>query len=339
MNCPINSLGYGIAGFHITNELSKLTDVTLHAIGNVEPELYSLVRHLDWRMKPLNRDSPSVKIWHQNDLCSHVGTGLHVGWPIFELDRFNDEELKSLLHCDKLIVCSEWAKSIIRDRVGMECSVVPLGFDPSVFYSKEHKKDYNAPYKFFTAGKWEYRKGHDVLLQAFEAAFTAKDDVELHLLCNNPFPQVDSRAWERYYRSSKLSEKIQLVERQSTQDGVANLMRSMDCGVFLSRAEGFNLELLECMACGLDTIFTYHTGHTQFAIGRAIETDKREKAEDGVWFNGQGNWLQFDEDCLDQTVEHMREAYKERKHGVDQLDRAKQFTWKNSAEKLLLTLS
>ena len=32
---PINPLGYGVAGWNITKELSKLTDIALWPIGNV----------------------------------------------------------------------------------------------------------------------------------------------------------------------------------------------------------------------------------------------------------------------------------------------------------------
>jgi len=113
----------------------------------------------------------------------------------------------------------------------------------------------------------------------------------------------------------------------------------MDCGVFISRAEGFNLELLECMACGLDIIYTDYSGHTEFARGRSVYTDKREKANDGVWFHGQGNWLYLD-DCLDQIVEHMRDAYDHRNR-TDAIitGRRHLYTWKNSAQKLLTYLN
>lgn len=325
LSAPINELGYGQVGKNIYKELSQIADVFLIPIGT---HAQSMPHH----------DAISLRIWHQNDLMTHVGRGAKIGWPIFELDTFTEVEKHHLSYCDTLIVCSEWAKQVIKDNgINVETAVVPLGIDPSIFYPSSFVKE--GPYKFFTAGKWEIRKGHDVLLQAFEAAFNEEDDVELHLLCNNPFPQCNSAAWERYYKTSRLGNKITIHPRQETQQDVANLMRQMDCGVFLSRAEGFNLELLECMACGLDIVYTDYSGHTEFARGRAVYTDKREKANDGVWFHGQGNWLYLD-DCLDQIVEHMRDAY-EHRNRTDAIisGRRHLYTWQNSAKKLLTHLN
>ncbi len=338
IQCPVNSLGYGRVGYSISKALSTISEVTLHPIGNVEPALYKDLGHLDWRNKVLDVSSPCIKIWHQNDLCSFVGHGTKIGFPIFELDTFDQIEKKSLSHCDRLFVCSDWAKKVIEDNgLAITTEVIPLGIDHEVFYQDMCERDESAPYKFFTCGKWEYRKGHDKLLEVFEKAFGPDDNVELNLMCHNPFPQVDSRAWERYYMSSKLASKIKLLPRVETHREVADLMRSMDCGVYLSRAEGFNLELLESMACGLDIIYTNYSGHTEFASGRAISTSSREVAEDGVWFNGKGNWLKFDDNCMEQAVQHMRDAVKERRRNAFCGD-AVTYTWENSAKKILTSL-
>jgi glycosyltransferase involved in cell wall biosynthesis len=338
MQCPINSLGYGIVGHSITRALSKIADVTLHPIGNVEPLLYKDLEHLDWRSKPFYKDGPTVKIWHQNGLCDFVGSGLRVGFPIFELDTFSDIEIKSLKHCDKLIVCSQWAKDVIKDNgINVDTCVVPLGVDTSIFHPPFCRKEKDV-YTFFTCGKWEYRKGHDILLECFERAFSPSDNVELLMMCHNPFPQVDSKAWERYYRSSKLSSKIKLLGRVETQQEVAEIMRGVDCGLFLSRAEGFNLELLECMACGSDIIYTNYSGHTEFARGRSVNVPNKEVARDGVWFNGTGNWADIDEDAKDQIVAHMKSAYLCGQVTGRYSQHAETYTWEKSANKVLTFL-
>jgi glycosyltransferase involved in cell wall biosynthesis len=324
LTAPLNELGYGQVGKHINSELSKIADVALIPIGG---QAVALPHH----------DGHSLRIWHQNDMMSHTGRGDKIGWPIFELDTFSDVERHHLSYCDKLFVCSGWAKKIIENNgIKVPTYVVPLGVDHNVFYPSV--KSTEGTYKFFTCGKWEYRKGHDKILECFEKAFSNDDNVELYMMCHNPFPQVDSKAWERYYRSSSLSSKIHLIDRQPTQMDVANIMRSMDCGVFLSRAEGFNLELLECMACGLDIIYTQYSGHTEFAAGRSVVGHRLEKAEDGVWFNGTGNWLSFDDDCEEQTIFHMRNAYAKREAKDWYSDLTDSLTWENSAQKILTFL-
>ena len=60
---------------------------------------------------------------------------------------------------------------------------------------------------------------------------------------------------------------------------VAALLADCDCGVFPSRAEGWNLGLLECMSMGLNVIATNYSAHTEFvepANCRVVQIDETE---------------------------------------------------------------
>ena len=87
---PINPLGYGVAGWNITKELSKLTDISLWPIGNVNVTCQEDADILQKAMSNallFDCDAPCLKIWHQHDMAQFVGTGQRVGFPIFELDK------------------------------------------------------------------------------------------------------------------------------------------------------------------------------------------------------------------------------------------------------------
>ena len=58
-------------------------------------------------------DAPCIRIWHQDDMSQFVGRGPKIGFPIFELNKFNKKESYHLSNVDKLFVCSEWAKNIV----------------------------------------------------------------------------------------------------------------------------------------------------------------------------------------------------------------------------------
>ena len=45
-----------------------------------------------------NFNAPSIRLWHQHDMSSFAGHGLRIGFPIFELDTFNDLEKHHLIH-------------------------------------------------------------------------------------------------------------------------------------------------------------------------------------------------------------------------------------------------
>ena len=62
----------------------------------------------------------------------------------------------------------------------------------------------------------------------------------------------------------EIGHKVRFIDRVGTHQEVYNIMSRVDCGVFPSRAEGWNLELLELMACGKHVITTDYSAHTEF---------------------------------------------------------------------------
>lgn len=346
---PLNSLGYGTVGRGILRALSDITDVALWAIGPIEAEQADVATiNKALRAAELFHDyDPCLKIWHQFDLAQRVGNGMYAAMPIFELNQFNDVETHHLKSVDKILVTSGWAQAMILgndELMFKETSVVPLGVDTSIFYPRP-KSEQESATTFLNMGKWEVRKGHDVLVKAFNAAFSPADDVKLIMHCFNPCFQTHeevvryNKEWTNLYKGSKLGSKIHISEgRYRTQEEVAILMSTADCGIFPSRAEGWNLELLEMLAMGKDVIATDYSAHTEFLNnenGRLLKVDKLETAYDGVWFKGQGEWAAMAEPQIEQLVEHMRAIHRgEKKLNRAGIETAERFTWANTAARI-----
>ena len=339
---PINCLGYGVCGSYLLNALSKRTRINLFNIGPIEISSQSLVEPVTKALenvKTADFSMPTVKIWHQNQLIEHVGRGRYYGFPIFELNVFNELECLSLSCPDELIVCSNWAKEILENFVNRHIHIVPLGVDNTIFYPSQNTN--SATYKFFNIGKWELRKGHDVLIECFNRAFDYDDDVELHLMCHNPFLHTElqhqAHDWEKLCKTSKLASKIILEPRVPHHEDVANFIRSMDCGVFPAKAEGWNLELLESMACGKPVIATNYSAHTEFCRdynSYLIDIVNTEPANDGIWFHGEGSWAFIGEKQKNQIIDYMRFCYKTRPSNKRGIQTAQYFSWDSSAGKL-----
>lgn len=344
---PYNSLGYGIACKNILKNLVKAGhEISFWNLGQPQPEKQEEVEPLQkiiWNQNFYDRNAPSIRIWHQHDLAHHVGKGLHVGFPFFELNKFNQREYHHLKSQDLILVSSEWAKSIVETEVpGVAVKVVPLGVDRSIFYDTIPEK--GGPTVFLNIGKWEIRKGHDILVDIFNSAFEPDDDVELWLMPHNPFLNEQQTAeWIKLYKNSKLGDKIRILPRLQTQEEVATLMRGADCGIFPARAEGWNLEALEMMSCGKYIISTNYAAHTEFMNfdnSLLVNVNELEDAYDGIWFNGQGQWASFDEMQFDNFVTHMRLVHNGKQDGLDMknspgIETAKQFSWENSVNKLI----
>jgi len=146
--------------------------------------------------------------------------------------------------------------------------VIPEGvttdiFNPSVVPLKALSR--LPGFKFLHVGKYEDRKGSELLIRAFDERFHDKKNVFLVLLSHNPFIEgFDSnRAVEQL--GLRAREKILCVSPLADNRQVAALMASCDAAVFPSRAEGWGLPIIEAMACGLPTIVTDYSAPTSYA--------------------------------------------------------------------------
>lgn len=326
--------GYGIVGQNLCKEFVKQDiDITIY-----HPKYYKatdcpgLNQYVKDEFDP---ESPCLNIWHHWDLSFRIGRGSYTALSFFELDALKANSTGSVNCPHNFCVASEWAKSIV-DPV-RESVVVPMGVDTSIFYPGETSK--GDPYKFFTIGKWEKRKGHDLLAKLFCQAFSEDDNVELHLLCNNPYikpHQVEE--WEEHFAESNLADRIFIHAPFKTHQETADWIRDKDCGLFISRAEGWNMGLLESMACGKPVITTDYSSHTQFCTAEnsyLVQIDELEAAYDGVWFFGEGNWARLGYSQEEQIITHMRKVYNERPLNEAGVVTANSLTWKACADKLL----
>lgn len=343
-NAPMCGTGYGVASINILKELNKKSDITLFPISSnfqveTKEDYDALFPLID---KHIDHLAPCVKIWHQFDLASRIGKGKYIGFPIFELNKFKPKEINHLNTVDHLAVCSKWAKNVVQDNgIKVPVSVVPLGVDTKVFDPLKYQKGYNSSnYIFLNIGKWEIRKSHDVIIECFNKAFNDNDDVELWLVTENPFLTADETAkWIDLVANSKLRKKIKIFNRLQTQFDIANIIHNSNCGIYISRAEGWNLELLESIAMNKPVITTNYSGHTEFCNKEnsyLVDIIETEKAIDNKWFFGDGDWAKIDTKEKDQIIDYMKYTYKNK---IDQNNgyesTIKQFNWENSADQLL----
>jgi len=354
LQAPINQLGYGVAGLNILKALyEEEVEVSFFPIGQPqvtnEEDAYAVRRGMRLA-QTFDPQAPCVKIWHQNQMAERIGSGKFIGFPIFELDTFNELEKHHLNSCDELMVCSQWAKQVCLDQLYMspnghtyldadaKVHVVPLGVDAELFPPAPARQDNKTI--FFNCGKWEIRKGHDILINAFKKVAEEDENVELWMMCTNPFnsPEEDAK-WHQLYNHPK----VKLIPRAETQTEVYNVMSHVDCGVFPSRGEGWNLELLEMMAAGKHVLATEYSAHTEFCNEEnsyLLPISDVEPAFDNKWFFGQGNWAKIDDAEVDMLAKLMQRFIKlsKGKVNLEGIETAKRFSWQNTAKEIVKCL-
>jgi len=279
----------------------------------------------------------SFRVAHQFDMATGIGSGPRVGYTFFEMDRLTKLEVTHLNSLDLVLVPSEWAKQVCIDSgVASFVSVCPAGYNPEVFSPVEYMP---SECVFLSIGKWEHRKQQDQIVDAFYNAFNKNDNVKLIMSMDNPFMDLSDK--KNKYKV-KLGNQIQIISRVKNHYDLARLIQQSYCFIAPSLAEGWNLPLLEAMACGKFSIATNYSGHTEFCDNNTtllLNPTGKIPAFDGMWFRENsktncGNWITYDKDEL---IQHMRSIYQTYKSGLvlnyNAIDKTSECTWNNTAKR------
>jgi glycosyltransferase involved in cell wall biosynthesis len=340
--------GWGVCSRYLIRELSQFTDCRIlneadgsAQNGNLEGKLFQALTGVDFF--PMFEKARG----RQN-----------VGYTFFE-NELTAHSLENAQRYDLVLAGSSWC----RDRMGeggiANCGILIQGIDPKLFFPIEEEKE---PERFviFSGGKFELRKGQDLVLKAFKILQEKYADIWLVNCWYNIWPEsMRLMAHSRHIRFEPIQGSWQELmqhtyalneldaERIVTCDLMpaelqCELYRNTDIGVFPNRCEGgTNLVLMEYMACGKPVIASYTSGH------RDVVND-----QNALLLKSLSNYTivgpkkepiaRWQEPSVDELVAQIEFAY----HHRDEIRRRgrmagedmKQFTWRHTAEQLLAIL-
>lgn len=253
-----------------------------------------------------------------------------------------------------VVTPSRWA-ALAFERFGMPTErihVVPHGIDPEVLHPDEasrtamrKKLGLQENFVYLSVGAMTWNKGLDILLAAFARVVETEPDVRLCLKgADGLYP---SKAFVREILDGlpakarqAVAERLLYEGRTLSAAGMAHLFRAADCYVSPYRAEGFNMPVLEAMACGVAVLCTAGGPTDEFtapAFARPIRSTplRRRLSEKET-----GDALEPD---LEHLIELMRDAARNRgairqagAHAAAHA--AKDLTWDAVTDQLLARL-
>ena len=127
---------------------------------------------------------------------------------------------------------------------------------------------------FLSNFEWGERKEPWLLLKGFNDEFTAGEPVRLVCKIINKDPEVHVRRESANLRLKESGGKISFVyNREFPYYQLGAFYRSADCFISAGRGEGWDMPLMEAMACGLPSIAT-----DWGALAERVATDTRNLA-------------------------------------------------------------
>lgn len=252
LNVPASPYyGYGVCGTYLLAEFAKRGTVYIDPAGELLPWGNDFDSLIAKNTRKLTGDVYVPLLQFPVDdfdpPCFYRGkpTALY----LFSEWEITEKQKENLKRYDVLIAGSEWNAQVIRD-AGFKCHAVPQGVDQSVFRPLPREK-FKDRFVIFSGGKWEPRKGQDLVMLAAKIFHKRHPDV---LLITSWF-----NIWDHLRRFT--ADFPHYESGLCSQNKLCELMNMTDVGVFPNRCEGgTNLVMMEYLSCGKPVIANFGTG-------------------------------------------------------------------------------
>jgi len=360
--------GWGICGKYITQEMSSMADIKLITYNfsekNADPLDYYFLKSKFVGFEEAEQfkngkelNLPVLQGIYGDMLPWEVKTRgkFKVGYTFFEDNILNEEYIKNAReNFDIVVTGSSWCEEILRNYGLNNVKTVIQGIDPQIFNSCNNEKKYfSDKFVIFSGGKFELRKGQDLVIKAFKILQDKYKDVVLVNSWYNMWPNSlkTMKASPRINFSIKSNDYIPMINQILTDNGVdlkrivtlspapntsmAQIYKNTDIGLFPNRCEGgTNLVLMEYMACGKPVIASYNSGHkdiltTQNSI--MLKNMQPIKINDG-----KADIAIWETPNLDELISQLEWAYQNRgklkEIGNNAGNDLAQLTWRKTAE-------
>ena len=273
--------------------------------------------------------------------------GPKIAYNVWETTKQPENFFNKLKEFDELWVPSKWQRdvTIAQGFDPEKIKVVPEGVDIHTFFPEKttHELTSDGRFKFFLAGRWDYRKSTKEIIETFLKTFDKDEPVDLIVSIDNMWGKdMDGfeTTEERLAHYNLLDSRIKIIHFPSREDYI-KILKSVNVFVSCARSEGWNLPLIEAMACGIPSIYSNCSGQLEFAEGKGIPVNIiGEKSADTNSYarykmsDLPGNYYEPDFEHLSQQMKFSYEFYDQIKE--KSLEESKEihtnFSWKKIGE-------
>lgn len=253
--------------------------------------------------------------------------GPKIAYNIWESTLYPDHFFKKILEFDQIWLPSHWHRDcVVKQGASPEkVRVVPLGVDGNTFFpeileDKDILEEYkDERFKFVLFGRWDYRKSTTEIIKTFIETFKQNENVDLVISVENPFSIDGMNSTEERLSYYGLNDSRIKIKKFPSRSDYIKYLKTGHVFVSCARSEGWNLPLIEAMACGTPSIYSNWGSQLEFAKGRGLPVDiiGEKAAMDGVGktFNANvpGNYCEPDFKHLGEVMKDAYYNYREHK--------------------------
>ena len=274
--------------------------------------------------------------------------GPKIAYNVWESTRQPENFFNKLKEFDELWVPSHWQKqcTIEQGYDPNKIKVIPEGVDVKTFFPEKMGllDDYkDGRFKFILFGRWDYRKSTKEIIETFLETFESEEPIDLIVSIDNMWgEQIDGyKTTEERLKSYGLTDnRIKIVHFPKREDYIKYL-KTGHVFVSCARSEGWNLPLIESMACGTPSIYSDCSAQLEFAQGKGlpVKIKKLKRATDNDYgrysmSETPGDYYEPDFDDLSRVMRYAYENYEAVKQGAikDSEKIRNEFSWERIGE-------
>jgi hypothetical protein len=288
------------------------------------------------------RSPPVSVVYGQGDVFKRNRGRYKIGFTMLEVSGFPAEWVRQANVMDEVWVPTEFnRKGFLECGLQQPVHVIPLGVDTDYF----HPGVTTVPnpwgeYVFLSVFEWGERKDPWLLLRAFSETFRIDEPVRLVCKIINRDPAIDVRQEIRRLGLRESGGRISyLFNLEFPHYQLGMLYRSADCFVAASRGEGWDMPLLEAMACGRPAIATDWGAHRDFfhqGVGYPLQVGRLIPAVAKCPYYAGFQWAAPEDAHLRHLLREVYENQDEarRRGAAAATEVAERWTWRNTANRI-----
>ena len=269
--------------------------------------------------------------------------GPKIGYSVWETTRYPDHFFNKIKEYDQIWVPSEWQKqcTIEQGIPEKKIKVVPEAVDSKIFHPDPTATlpEYDdGRFKFTIFGRWDYRKSTKELIESFLEEFDKDEPVDLIISIDNMFAKDNLESTEKRLKYYSLEDPRIKIKHFPTREEYIKYLQKGHVFLSCARSEGWNLPLIEAMACGTPSIYSDCSAQLEFAKGKGLPvkikgTTPALGGEYSTYSQSDlpGDFYQPDYEDLKKVMRNAYVNYKKHKKRAlkESIEIREKFTWAN----------